>query len=155
MADVFESLDLLRQRLLDVLARLPTFPPGSVGNAVFSTGSYYQQAGLDVAFQFGRPLTDNIRTRLNADGRWVNEAAVVFLIATLLAHGVLEDSEPHRRDVEGHEHVSFARTLRSIILKAGGRYKSEDPHHRKSMATLTTLFGVHRRTMPFRWISTK
>jgi hypothetical protein len=135
VADVFESLDLLRERLVDVRARLPTFPPGSVGNAVFSTGRYYQQ---DVRLHFDPALTQNIRTWLNAAGRWVNEAAVVFLIATLLDHGVLKDSEAHRRDVEGYEHVNIARTLRSIILKEGGPYKPEEPHHRKNMEMLTT-----------------
>jgi hypothetical protein len=109
---------------------------------VFSTGQYYRRAGHDVAFHFDPPLTEDIRTRLNAAGRWANEAAVVFLIATLLDHGVLTDSEPHRRDVESHEHVSIARTLRSIILKEGGRYNPEDAHHRQNMATLTTLYGV-------------
>ena len=112
---VLARLDRLKQLLHEARSRLPAFPRGSDGNPEFMTGPYYRSVlGFDVSRRSDPALTDPVRIRLNEVGRWVNEATIVFLVATLPAHGVLEDGEPARRGVEGAEHVRVARDLRNI-----------------------------------------
>jgi hypothetical protein len=95
-----------------------------------------------VKLHFDHPLTEDDRARLNGAGRWVNEAAVVALVATLVEYGVFQDGKAHQRGIDGDEHVSLARNLRSILLKEGGRYKSEKSEHQRDMASLVRLYGV-------------
>jgi len=138
-AEVIERLNQLLERLHDVRARVPTFPPGTVGNAEFMTGPHYP---TKVSFHFDPPLTDNVRTRLNAAGRWINEATVVFLVATLRAHDVVKENLSEREGLDGVEHVRIAKKLRHILLKEGGAYKADKAEHRHVMATLVKLYGV-------------
>ncbi len=141
-AGVLESLDVLKQRVLDVRSRVPFFPTDTVGHSTFGPVSYYETAGLTVTLSFDPPISEESRLRLNDVGRWVNEAAVVTLVATLVGHGVFKDGGPHRKDVECHEHVNIARNLRNIIVKEGGRYKPEKSEHQRDMALLVRLYGV-------------
>jgi hypothetical protein len=108
----------------------------------FGPVPYYAAAGLSVMQRFSRPLTEDDRDRLNRTGRWINEAAVVHLVATLLAHGLFQDGQSHRKEVAFHEHVGVARDLRNVILKEGGRYKREKWEHQALMAALVNLYGA-------------
>jgi hypothetical protein len=114
------------------------------GQRVARTGSFYVEHGFNVQFDFGTPLTETQIQELNNLSHWLNQNFIIRVHSILDCHGI-SGSASIRTDLPGHEDVDILRRLRDVFSHTDGRYRPEDPDHKRLYDRIINHFGLDQR----------
>lgn len=137
-----DAIDQLLQDFLNCRAYFPYMDKSSEGETRLATAPIYQALGFNVQFEFGGPITPEMRERNNSVASWINQNFVIRLSAVLESHQVFSSETSIDQDIDGWRCVDLVRRLRHYFAHSSGRYNPGNRDHRTTLSELGKLLNI-------------